>query len=86
MLERRICRGGSGTRSGAGRVQAEAWHGPSAERYVAAHVPHQRWLHQAQHDSAAIAAQHEIAAARVCGALAAMPTWAELAANHARNA
>ena len=69
-----------------GLVQAEAWQGVGAQGYAGGHQPYLAWLGTAGADSAAMAAQHEVAAAAYSAALAAMPTLAELALNHTRHA
>ncbi|CAJ1502414.1 PPE domain-containing protein [[Mycobacterium] kokjensenii] len=69
-----------------GAVQAGAWQGPAAEAYVAAHLPYLAWLVQAGIAGAITAAGQQTAAAAYTAALAAMPTMAELVANHTTHA
>lgn len=67
-------------------VQAGTWQGPTAERFVAAHVPYLAWLLQNSANATAAALEHDTVIAAYDAAVAAMPTLAEIAANKALNA
>ena len=67
-------------------VQAETWQGSTVEAYATAHEPYLAWLAQSGAESAARAAELEIAAAAYTTALAAMPTLSELTSHHAAHA
>ncbi|WP_109560180.1 PPE family protein, partial [Mycolicibacter terrae] len=69
-----------------GAVQSGAWQGPSAEAFVGANAPYLAWLVRAGAAATATAAQQQTAAAGYTSALAAMPTMAELVANHVTHA
>ncbi len=64
-------------------VQTGVWQGPSADQYATAHGPYLGWLLDSGVKSTFAAALHETAAGAYTAALAAMPSLAELAANHA---
>ena len=62
------------------------WQGAAADCCVEAHLPYVDWLRQGAADGSAAAAGLRVAAAGHVAAVAAMPTVAELAANHAAHA
>jgi len=67
-------------------VQAGTWQGPTAEAFVAAHVPYLAWLLQNSTKSSAAVLEHDTVIAAYHAAVAAMPTLVEIAANKALNA
>ncbi|MBS9533927.1 PPE family protein [Mycobacterium sp. M1] len=64
-------------------VQSGSWQGPSAAAFAAANAPYLAWLSRAAANATVTSAQQQVAAGAYTAALAAMPTLAELAANHA---
>ncbi|ORB83512.1 hypothetical protein B1987_07015 [Mycobacterium kansasii] len=69
-----------------GAMATGTWQGPSMESCLAAYVPYVDWLMTTSAECAEVGAAHETAATAYVGALAAMPTLSELAANHATHA
>lgn len=67
-------------------VSAGSWQGIGADRYIDAHGPYLAWLDANSTTSMLAASRHHWAAVAFDSALAAMPTPAELAANHALHA
>lgn len=67
-------------------VETGPWQGVSAMCAMAAYAPYLDWLMQASADCSAMAHAHQEALAVYVDALAAMPTLAELSANHALHA
>lgn len=67
-------------------VAASTWQGPSADRYVEAHLPYMTWLERGAAEAAARAQRHYDVAAAFSTAIIGMPTLAELALNHSQHA
>ncbi|WP_425412076.1 PPE family protein [Mycobacterium genavense] len=67
-------------------TRAGSWQGPTADRYVAAHLPYLRWLDATAAECATTAAAQQAAAVAYTAAVTAMPTAEELALNHALHA
>lgn len=64
------------------KTAQEAWQGPAAQSYAAAHMHYHAWLIQRSITYARITAALEMTAAAYTAAVAAMPTLTELIANH----
>ncbi|MCH9731963.1 MAG: PPE family protein [Actinomycetia bacterium] len=64
-----------------GQVQA-TYQGPSAEAFIAAHMPMKLWLGEVMVKATLAATAHTMIAESYAGAVAVMPTMAELITNH----